>query len=73
MTTDERRLLTSIETAKVLGVSRWTVRRWAEDGYLRAIRLGPHGHYRIPVSEVARVSEAGLPTEPTSTNERITE
>lgn len=33
-------LLTTIETAKLLGVHAHTIRRWVEDGQLPAYRLG---------------------------------
>jgi excisionase family DNA binding protein len=37
------------ETARVLGVSEKTVRRWIRDGKLPATRLATfHGHFRIP-------------------------
>jgi excisionase family DNA binding protein len=64
---DRRRLLTTDETANLLGVSTDSVRRWADRGYLRAVRFGPRGRFRFPADEVARLSEGG--SAPTS--ERI--
>jgi putative resolvase len=50
-----KRLLTSSEVARVAGVSLETVQRWVRSGRLRAIRVGPHGRYRIRESDVSRL------------------
>jgi excisionase family DNA binding protein len=49
MRQDEREpvLMTTAEASSLLGVSARTVCRLAEDGDLPAIRLGPHGRWRI--------------------------
>jgi excisionase family DNA binding protein len=43
-----RRLLTTAEAARVASCSQVTIRRAAESGRLRALRLGARGDYRIP-------------------------
>ena len=42
-----RRLLTTAEAARVAACSQVTIRRAAESGRLRALRLGQRGDYRI--------------------------
>lgn len=42
------RWLTVPEVARVLRVNPATVRRWAAEGEVRAVRIGPGGHWRIP-------------------------
>lgn len=51
-------LLTTGEVAKLLGMSRETVRLWCKTGKLKAIRT-PGGQYRIPRSELEKMVEAG--------------
>ena len=51
--------VTMREAADALGVSASTVRRWAEDGRLEAIRT-TGGHRRFRVDEVRRLRPAGL-------------
>ncbi len=36
-----KRLLRAEEAATFLGVSKWTIYRWIEDGRLRATKVGP--------------------------------
>jgi excisionase family DNA binding protein len=43
-----RRLLTTAEAARLASCSQVTIRRAAESGRLRALRLGARGDYRIP-------------------------
>jgi len=47
---------TTGNVAKLCGVSRITVLRWIEKGYLAAFRL-PEGHYRIHVSDFNKFLE----------------
>lgn len=49
------KLLTVMETAERLGISTATVRRWADDGILKAHRLPKSGFRRFPEGEVERV------------------
>ena len=41
--------------AEVARVSQSTVRLWIKTGYLRAVRQGIRGDWRIPASELARI------------------
>jgi iron complex outermembrane receptor protein len=36
-----KKLLRPDEAAELLGVSRWTIYRWVEEGRLRATKVGP--------------------------------
>lgn len=47
-------LLTTVEAARELRVSRATITRWARLGIIRAARL-PSGVLRIPRSEIDRI------------------
>ena len=47
MTTPTTRFLSVALFALSYGVSRRTVRRWIQLGYLQAYRVGPYGHWRI--------------------------
>lgn len=54
MVMSSERLLRPSEVCRLLGVSYSTLRRWINEGYIRAIRtIG--GKYRIPYSEVERL------------------
>lgn len=54
---DPPRFLTVTETAKALGVAAPTVRRWARDGFLRAVQpAGEQGVLRIPATELQRLA-----------------
>lgn len=46
--------------ADLLGVSRVTIRRWINSGYIKAYRVGPV-FIRIPRSEIARMRTVRLP------------
>jgi excisionase family DNA binding protein len=47
-------LLTSSEVARMLNVHINTVRRWENDGMLRALRLGTRGDRRFTREEISR-------------------
>jgi excisionase family DNA binding protein len=49
------RLLSSREVARIVGVSLETVQLWVRSGRLRAIRVGPHGRYRIRERDVEQL------------------
>lgn len=46
-TQSESRLIRTCEAARVLGVSVWTIRRMAQSGTLRPVKLGPRAHLRF--------------------------
>jgi len=48
--------LTSLEVAARLKVDRSTVTRWITTGHLKAWEI-PGGKYRIPVSEIERITQ----------------
>lgn len=55
MTQDESPpLLNLTQAAEALRVSRWTVRRWIDSGYLRGERVSPR-KTRVSLAEVQRV------------------
>lgn len=39
-------LLTLEQTAQILGVSKWSLRKWDNDGKFKAVRVGTHRRYR---------------------------
>ncbi|MEX2541795.1 MAG: helix-turn-helix domain-containing protein [Trueperaceae bacterium] len=59
--TDEvqnEKLLRIDEVAQQLSVSTRTVRSWCLDGLIEHVRL-PRGRYRIPKSELSRITQGG--------------
>lgn len=62
--TQTPRFLTTSQVAEHLGVSVHTVTSWCRAGAIKAIRtpsLKGLGNYRIPVSEVERITAEPLP------------
>ena len=47
------------DVAEELAVSYWTVRRWAQAGQIKCIRL-PSGTLRVPREELNRLAAAEL-------------
>ena len=47
--------LDTAEAARRAGVSGDTIRRWARQGYLHPIRVGPGRRYRINAEELSAV------------------
>lgn len=45
------------EAADKLGVSPYTVKRWIREGHISAKRVGPYGHWRVPASEIRRITQ----------------
>ncbi len=50
------RLLKTREVCEILGISKWTLYRWIEEGRIRVVRIAS-GRYRIPESELRRIIE----------------
>lgn len=54
------RLFSISETRAMLGgVHGSTIRNYIKMGLLKAVRIGEHGHWKVPLSEILRVREAG--------------
>lgn len=52
--TNKSLMLTVGEAAKLMNVSRETIRRWIANGALFATRV-PGGHFRVPISSLAEL------------------
>ena len=62
-------LLTSVEFAEAIGVSRASVWNWCRSGRISAVQL-PGGQWRIPRSEVDRIlAPVAENASPTATSE----
>jgi putative resolvase len=53
MVEERSKVLGITEAAELLGISPTTLRRWVEDGTVKAVKL-PSGHRRFEVSEIER-------------------
>lgn len=51
-TNKEKELLTINEVAKILDVHPETLRRWDNEGKLKAVRVGERGHRKYKKSEI---------------------
>jgi excisionase family DNA binding protein len=49
---DPEMLMTTAQAAKVLGISRRTLSRYAQEGQLTATLVLPSGHYRWALSDI---------------------
>lgn len=59
----EKKLMTTTEVARLLGVTNNTVAAWCTQGYMRAVRVGKNGHWRINADDVHEyVREGATPT-----------
>jgi diguanylate cyclase (GGDEF)-like protein/PAS domain S-box-containing protein/excisionase family DNA binding protein len=63
-------LVTLREAAEALGVSRSTIRRWADTGKIRAVRT-PGGHRRLPLADVRRLSGTVASTDSSPAIKRV--
>ncbi|MFH1405272.1 MAG: helix-turn-helix domain-containing protein [Patescibacteria group bacterium] len=54
-TLEKNKLLSVNEVAELFGVHPETVRRWDNDGKLKAIRVGEGGHRKFRREEVERL------------------
>jgi excisionase family DNA binding protein len=51
----EKELLTINEVAELLRVHPQTLRRWDEEGKLKAVRIGEKGHRKYKLSEIKKL------------------
>jgi len=49
------KLLTPEETAQILGLSPKTIKDWCRAGYIKAVKIGKGGIWRIPENELDRL------------------
>jgi excisionase family DNA binding protein len=54
-------LLTAQEAAEILGVSTFMIRELIKSGKIDAFRLANKGPFKIPKSEIDRISREGIP------------
>lgn len=55
MPTQESKLITIREAAEVLGVHPETLRRWDNEGKLKAVRIGELGHRKYNKEEIEKL------------------
>ena len=48
----ERALIPVREASSYLGVHANTLRRWSEEGFIKAYRIGPAGHRRFKLADI---------------------
>ena len=53
----DKKILTIKEVSEIIGVHQQTLRRWDEDGKLKAIRIGKMGHRKYRKSDVDKLLE----------------
>lgn len=56
-----RESLSTAQAAERIGITTPTLHRWRKVGHILAVEL-PNGHFRIPVSEVERITGAKVKT-----------
>ena len=52
MPTQETKLITIREAAEMLGVHQETLRRWDNEGKLKAVRVGERGHRKYSLASI---------------------
>lgn len=53
-------ILTIEQAAKILNMSKWTLRKWDNDGKLKAIRFGTRKDRRYKKEDILRVLHEGI-------------
>ena len=53
-------LLTLKQTAQILNVSVWTLRKWDNEKKLNAVRIGSGKHRRYKKEDILKILEVGL-------------
>ena len=51
-------LLTLDQTAQILSVSKWSLRKWDNEGRFKAVRVGTHRRFRK--EDVIRAKQEGI-------------
>jgi len=51
-------VLTLEQTAQILGVSKWSLRKWDNEGKFKAIRVGSHRRYKK--DDVIKATQDGI-------------
>jgi excisionase family DNA binding protein len=62
MTTQETKLITIREAAEMLGVHQETLRRWDNEGKLKAVRVGKVGHRKYRVDDLEKLLKNDEPS-----------
>lgn len=53
-------LLNIKQTAQILNVSPWTLRKWDKEGRLIAVRIGTGKHRRYKKEEIQKIVQEGI-------------
>ncbi|MEN8253716.1 MAG: helix-turn-helix domain-containing protein [Patescibacteria group bacterium] len=53
-------LLNLKQTAQILNVSIWTLRKWDNEGKLKAVRIGTGKHRRYKKEDIIKILQEGL-------------
>jgi excisionase family DNA binding protein len=53
-------LLTLNQTAQLLSVSPWTLRKWDNEGKLKAVRVGTGKHRRYRKEDIMKIANEGM-------------
>lgn len=54
---ENKEILTIKEVAEIFGVHQQTLRRWDEEGKLKAVRIGKFGHRKYRKSDIDKLLE----------------